>query len=157
MPVWKYSYKPRDRDKTIAKAVIRNVPVHPKVFYELLNTVRGRKLEEAIKYVERVIALKEAVPFRRYSGKQAHKRGLGAKWGWPAGRYPVKAAKYLLRLLENVRNNAENQGMDTERLKIVHLAAHKGVVYKRFMPRAYGRASPKNKMTSNVEVVVEEV
>ena len=155
--MWKYSYKPRGEKRASAKAVIRNVPVHPKVFYELLNTIRGRKLEDAINYVERVIEMKEAVPFRRYSGKQAHKRGLGAKWGWPAGRYPVKAAMYLLKLLENVRNNAENQGIEVEKARIVHIAAHKGIVYKRFMPRAYGRVSPKNRVTSNVEVVVEEV
>ena len=156
MAVWKYSFKARD-ESNLAKAVLKDVPVHPKVMYEVLNAIRGRNLGDAMDFLEKVIEKKEAVPFRRYSGKQAHRRGLGAKWGWPAGRYPVKAAKYVLKLLRNVENNADVKGLDIEKLRIKHVAAHKGMVIKRWMPRAYGRSSPKYKVSSHIEVVVEEV
>ena len=73
------------------------------------------------------------------------------------GRYPVKAAKYILKVLRNARNNAENQGLDPEKLVIVHAAAHKGRYLKRYMPRAFGRSTPWFSTTTNFEVVVKEV
>ncbi len=155
MPRWKYSVKFRD-ESNIAKAVIRNVPVHPKVMTEVAAAIRGMRLQEAREYLRRVVEKKEAVPFRRAHGKQAHRRGLADRWGWPVGRYPVKAAKYMLKLLDNVENNAANKNLDVERLRIIHVAAHKGITLKRFMPRAWGRATPKNRVHSHVEIVVRE-
>lgn len=148
--------KVRDESK-IAKAVIWDVPVHPKVMREVAAAIKGMRVDQAKKYLKRVIEKKEAVPFRRAHGKQAHRRGLADRWGWPIGRYPVKAAKYMLKLLDNVENNAAQKQLDIERLKIIHVAAHKGLVLKRWMPRAYGRATPKNRMHSHVEIIVEEV
>lgn len=156
MPTWHYSYKVRDESK-IAKAVQLDIPVSIKDMREAVAAIRGKKLSEAKKLLENVIALKEPIPFKRYKGKLSHKRGLSAKWKWPIGRYPVKAAKYLLRLLEHVEANAENKGLDKDKLVIVHIAAHKGITLKRWMPRAFGRATPKFRRTSHVEIVVEEV
>ncbi len=155
MPNWKYSVKFRDESK-IAKAMMWDVPVHPKVMREVAAAIRGMGLQEAKKFLRDVIAKKQAVPFRRAHGKQAHRRGLADRWGWPVGRYPVKAAKYMLKLLENVENNAAQKQLDVERLKIIHVAAHKGITLKRWMPRAFGRASPKFRVHSHIEVVVEE-
>ncbi len=156
MPTWHYSYKVRDESK-IAKAVQRDIPVSIKDMREVVAVIRGMKLSEAKEYLERVIEKKEAVPFKRYKGKQSHRRGLADKWRWPIGRYPVKAAKYLLRLLEHVEANAEDKGLNKDKLVIKYIAAHKGVTIKRWMPRAFGRATPKFRRTSNVEVIVEEV
>lgn len=156
MPRWKYSVKLRDESR-IAKAMIWDVPVHPKIMREVAEAIKGMRVDQAKKFLRRVIELKEPVPFRRAHGKQAHRRGLADKWGWPIGRYPVKAAKYMLKLLDNVENNAAQKQLDVERLKIIHVAAHKGLVLKRWMPRAYGRVTPKNRVHSHVEIVVEEV
>ncbi len=156
MPRWKYSFKFRDEEK-IAKAVVMDVPVHPKIMREVAEAIRGMNLKKAKKYLERVIEKKEAVPFRHAHGKQAHRRGLADKWGWPAGRYPVKAARYMLKLLDNVEANAEFKGLDTEKLKIVAIVVHKGLTLKRWMPRAFGRATPKNRIHSHVEIAVMEV
>ncbi|MEB3851548.1 MAG: 50S ribosomal protein L22 [Desulfurococcales archaeon] len=155
MPRWGYSLKLRDESR-IAKAMMWDVPVHPKVMREVAAAIRGMRLREAEDFLERVIEKREAVPFRRAHGKQAHRRGLADRWGWPIGRYPVKAARYMLKLLKNVENNAEDKGLEVERLRIIHVAAHKGVTLKRWMPRAYGRASPKFRVHSHVEVVVRE-
>ncbi len=156
MPTWHYSYKVRDEAR-IAKAVLWDADVSVKDMRELVNAVKKMKLDKAIEFLEKVIQLKEPVPFKRYKGKIAHKRGMGDKWKWPSGRYPVKAAKYLLQLLKNVRNNAENKGLDTSKLVIEHIAAHKGITLKRWMPRAFGRSTPKFDRRCNVEVVVREV
>jgi len=156
MPTWHYSYKTRDESK-IAKAVLFDVDVSVKDMREVVNAIKGLKVDKAIEFLKKVIEKKEAIPFKRYKGKIAHRRGLAAKWKWASGRYPVKAAKHVLKLLENVKNNAENKGLDTERLVIVHIVAHKGITIKRWMPRAFGRATPKFDRRSNVEVVVMEV
>lgn len=155
MPRWSYSIKFRD-ESDIAKAMMWDVPVHPKVMREVAEAIKGMKLQEARRFLRDVIAKKEAVPFRRAHGKQAHRRGLAAKWGWPIGRYPVKAARYMLKLLDNVENNAENKGLDIERLRIIAAVTHKGLVLKRWMPRAYGRATPKFRVRSHVEIIVRE-
>lgn len=156
MPTWHYSVKFRDESK-IAKAVKLDIPVSVKYMREIARTVKGMKLKDAIKFLEEVIKLKQPVPFRRYHGKVSHKRGLSDRFGWPAGRYPVKGAKYTLELLREVESNAENKGLDTEKLVIVHIAAHKGITLKRYMPRAFGRSTPKFRRHTNLEVVVKEV
>jgi len=155
MPTWHYSYKVRDESK-IAKAVAFDIPVSIKVMREVVAVLRGLKVSEARKLLEDVIKLKQPIPFRRYKGKLSHKRGLADKYKWPIGRYPVKAAKYLLKLLDQVEANAENKGLSKEHLVIVHIAAHKGITLKRYMPRAFGRATPWFRRTCHVEVVVEE-
>jgi len=156
LPEWSYSLKLRDESK-IAKAMLWDIRVHPKIVRELCSILKGMSVKEAKEYLERVIEKKEAVPFRRSYGKQAHRRGLADKWGWPIGRYPVKAAEYLLKLLNNVENNAEVKGLDIDKLRIIHIASHKGLTMKRWMPRAFGRATPKFRVTSHVEVIVSEV
>jgi large subunit ribosomal protein L22 len=156
MPTWHYSLKLRDESK-IAKAVRYDMPVSIKYMREVAATIKGLKLKDARRLLEDVIKLKEPIPFRRYFGKVSHKRGLAGKYGWPAGRYPVKAARFMLEILDNVEANAENKGLDKEKLVIIHVAAHKGVTLKRYMPRAFGRATPKYRRTTNVEIVVKEV
>ncbi|MET1100892.1 MAG: 50S ribosomal protein L22 [Pyrodictiaceae archaeon] len=154
MPVWHYSVRV-DEEKT-AKAMMWDVPISYKKVVELARLLKGKRVDEARRLLEAVRDLKEPVPVRRYSGKQAHHRGLAGKYKWPAGRYPVKAAKYLLKLLDNVVNNAEGKGLDTDRLRIIHIAVHKGRILKRWMPRAFGRSTPKFRHYSNIEIIVAE-
>jgi len=156
MPTWHYSVKYFDESK-MAKAVFMDVPVSIKYMREIANSIKGMKLQEALKFLEDVIKLKQPVPFKRYHGKVSHKRGLSDRFKWPAGRYPVKGAKYALELLKNVKANAENKGLDPDKLVIVHIAAHKGITLKRYMPRAFGRATPKFRRMSHLEVIVKEV
>ncbi len=156
MPTWHYSYKVRDESK-IAKGVGFDIPVSVKDMREVAAVVRGLKLEEAKKLLENVINMKEAIPVKRYKGKTGHRHGLAGKYKWPIGRYPVKAARYLLKLLEHVEANAENKDLDKEKLVIRHIGVHKGMTLKRWMPRAFGRATPKYRRTTHVEVIVEEV
>jgi len=156
MPTWHYSVKFEDESK-IAKAVRYDIPVSIKYMREIAYTLKGMKLKDAIRFLEDVAKLKQPVPFRRYHGKLSHKRGLADRFKWPIGRYPVKGAKYTLEVLRNVEANAENKGLDKDKLVIVHIAAHKGITLKRYMPRAFGRATPKYRRMSHLEVVVKEV
>lgn len=156
MPTWHYSVEFEDESK-IAKAVRYDIPVSIKYMREIAKTIKGMKLNDAIKLLEDVVKQRQAIPFRRYHGKVSHKRGLADRFGWPAGRYPVKGAKYTIEVLQNARANAENKGLDPNRLVIVHIAAHKGITLKRYMPRAFGRSTPKFRRMTNLEVIVREV
>ena len=53
--------------------------------------------------------------------------------------------------------NAGYQGFDVDRLKIVNATVHKGVVIKRIIPRAQGRATPKNNVMTHLELVAREI
>ncbi|RLI76310.1 50S ribosomal protein L22 [Archaeoglobales archaeon] len=146
-----YAYKPQDETKA-AKAMGYEMPISFKHAVEICRAVKGKRINEAMKLLEDVVAMRKAVPFRKYKKKVAHKGGLEK---WYAGRYPQKAAKAILKVLRNLEANAEYKGLEVENLRIIHAQAKKGRVLKRYMPRAYGRATPKFRVLTTVEFVAE--
>jgi large subunit ribosomal protein L22 len=126
------------------------VPMSPKKTYEVLNAIRGLPVARAETYLEEVIALRRAVPFRRYNQEVAHKRGTGP------GRFPKKVATNVLAVLRNARENAEYEGMDADLLYVHVAACARGRIRKATMPRAQGRATAWNEQTTNVEIVLLE-
>lgn len=156
MGAWVYPDLGVDETR-ISKAVARDVPVSIKDLYNVCKAIRGMKLNDAREFLSRVLEGKEALPFRKYNKGASHKNNISRKWKIKTGRYPVKAIKYVLKVLDNAEANALSKGLDTDRLKIVHIAAHKGIILKRYMPRAFGRSTRKFRRTSNIEVILEEV
>jgi large subunit ribosomal protein L22 len=152
MPSWKYSVQGLDPEKT-AIASGRDLRVKPKVARELCNQLNGMRLEEAKVYLEDVIDKKRAVPYYRYRRKVPHRKELQ---GHDAGRFPEKTAEEILNILNSVEANAEFKGLYADRLKIVHMAAQRGRVIRKYIPRAFGRASPYFKHLTHIEVAVEE-
>ena len=144
-----YTFQP-GRGDTVARARGIELPISPKKTYELLNAIRGRSLEDAKSYLERVIELKQAVPFRRYNQEVAHKRRTGP------GRFPQKVARQVLAVLTNAEANAEYEGLDADTLFIRVAASARGRIQKANMPRAHGRATAWNEQTTNVEIVLAE-
>ncbi len=73
-----------------------------------------------------------------------------------------RGAYFLDKLLRSAVSNAEYEitekglDIDPERLVIGTLKVDKGTTYKRWMPRARGRATPKNKKTTHVEMILEQ-
>ena len=116
-------------------------------------TVKKMKLEDAKRFLEDVAAKKRPVPYYRHRKKVAHRKGLQ---GHDAGRYPEKAATEILKVLKSVEANAEFKGLYPERLRIVHAAAQRGRVIRKYIPRAFGRATPYFKHLTHIEVAVEE-
>jgi len=144
-----YTFQPA-RGDTIARARGIELPISPKKTYEVLNAIRGRSLEDAKTYLEEVIELTRAVPFRRYNQETAHKKRTGP------GRYPKKVAKHVLAVLTNAEANAEYEGMDADALFVRVAASARGRIQKANMPRAHGRATAWNEQTTNVEIVLAE-
>lgn len=148
----KYAYQEENKSKT-AKAMGRSLKISPKHAVEICREIRGMELETAKNYLNDVIKLKRVVAFKRHNKKVGHRKGLV---GWPSGRYPQKAAKAILNVLDNAEANAEYKGLGAENLKIQHISSHRGFVIKGGIPRAFGRATPFNTPTTHVQIVLEE-
>lgn len=154
VPKWGYSIiaEELDLEKTV-KASAREIRVSHKSAREVCRTIKGMMLTKAKQYLKEVVDKKKPVPFRRFTKKLGHRHGLVKAY---AGRYPVKTAKHVLKVLEEAEANAENKGLDIDRLRIIHAAASQGMKIKRFKPRAQGRASPRFEILSHIEVVLQE-
>jgi large subunit ribosomal protein L22 len=155
MDMARTDYSKKISGDNIAKAKANELNMSPKHSIEIAGFIRHKRINEAIAYLNEVIALKKAIPFRRFNRNVAHKRGLPGTWD--AGRYPVKASKAYIRLLESVKKNAEYLGLDAENLEIVHVSANRGRAQKSFFPRAMGRATPKMHESVNIEIIAREV
>ena len=137
----------------VARAKANELPISPKHAIEIAAFLKGKTTREAIEYLEDVVALKKAIPFKRFNRNVAHKKGLDK---WDAGRYPVKASEGYLKLLRSVEKNAEYIGLDTENLEIFSVSANRGRRQRGIFPRAMGRATPKFAESVNIEILVKE-
>lgn len=69
---------------------------------------------------------------------------------------PQRVAKPLLKLLRSAIANAENQQMNKEKLYIADIRVDQGPMLKRWLPRAMGRATPIQKKSSHISLVLKE-
>ncbi|MEM3383260.1 MAG: 50S ribosomal protein L22 [Nitrososphaerales archaeon] len=152
MPAFKYSFIGYD-PLTQVRASGREVDVSPKKAREICALIKGMSLTKAKKFLEDVINKRQTVPFRRYKKEVPH---INSQFKFHAGGYPVKAAKEILKVVKNLETNAEFKGLDTEKLIIIHAAVMRGVKIKRYIPRAYGRSSPKFNTLVHIELVGKE-
>jgi large subunit ribosomal protein L22 len=139
-----------DPDKT-AKAYGYELHCSRKDSTNLAYAIKGMKTEDAKKYLQEIIDMKRPIPAVFHNRKRAHQKSIGP------GSYPKKAAKYMLKTLENAENNAEYKGFDPENMKIAHISTYGGRIVRGIMPRAHGRATDKNTKTTNIEIILEEV
>jgi len=129
----------------MARAVGMALPISFKQSVEICSYIKNRKISNAKSMLQDVIEKKSAVPFKRYNFDLGHKKGMGP------GRYPEKASREFIRLIENVEANAQFKGLNTSNLIIAHISAHKAGKSSHF-----GRKSRRVMKRTNVEIVVEE-
>lgn len=67
-----------------------------------------------------------------------------------------RAALPIEKLLASAVANAKVQGADAENLMVKDVTVDKGVVMKRHMPRAFGRAAAIHKHSSHVTITLAE-
>ncbi|MCH8975754.1 MAG: 50S ribosomal protein L22 [Thaumarchaeota archaeon] len=147
-----YAFQNYDTTRHV-RAAVREKQISHKHAREIAVQIKGLSIEKARDYLQSVMNKQRAVPFRRYKNQVGHRSDPGVM----SGRYPEKSATEFIKLLDNLESNAEYKGMDLDRLKIVNATVHKGVLIKRFIPRAFGRASPKNNVLTHIELVAQEV
>ena len=138
--------------RTSSRAMGYELHISPKHSREICSTIKKMKTPKAKQFLENVIALKQAVPFKRYNGNVGHRRGKMA-----AGRYPVRAATEILKVLTNAEQGAEDKGLEPDRMRLAHTATKMGRTIRGTMPRAMGRATAKNTETVTVEIILEEI
>ncbi|PSP38264.1 50S ribosomal protein L22 [Halobacteriales archaeon QH_7_65_31] len=147
------SYSIDADSETTAKAMLRERHMSHKHSKAIARQLKGMTVGEASAYLDAVIDGERSVPFKSHNSGVAHRSDID---GWDAGRYPEKASNAFLDLLENVSNNADDQGFDGETMEIIHIAAHKVGESPGRKPRAMGRASAWNTPQVDVEIVIEE-
>ena len=114
---------------TEARAIQRTTRQSPYKMRLVIDEIRGKNVNEALAYL-------------KFSKKHA--------------------AKQIEKVLHSAVANAEyraresDESIDVDRLYVKHAVINEGPKLKRFMPAAQGRATPIQKRTSHVEIVVAE-
>ncbi|MGB9965011.1 50S ribosomal protein L22 [Halobacterium sp. CBA1126] len=147
------SYSVDTDPETTAKAMLRERSISLKHSKAIAREIKGKTVAEARTYLDAVINEEQSVPFKQHNSGVGHRDDID---GWDAGRYPEKASKDFQKLLDNVANNADQQGFDAEQMVIEHVAPHKVDESRGRKPRAMGKADPWNTTLCDVELVVAE-
>jgi len=134
----------KEMNAAIAKST--NLPISTKHCIEIGHHIRYRSTSFAKKFLEDVLAERQAVPFRRFYRDVGHRRGMSA------GRYPVKAASQFILLIKSVEANAQAKGLNTSSLKISKVIANRAAT-----PMGGGRHRHSTKRTHLEIEVIEGV
>jgi large subunit ribosomal protein L22 len=114
---------------TEARAIQRTTRQSPYKMRLVIDEIRGKNVNEALAYL-------------KFSKKHAAKQ----------------IEKTLASAVANAEYRAREEGtaLDVDRLFVKHAVVNEGPKLKRFTPAAMGRATPIQKRTSHVEIVVAE-
>ncbi len=139
------------------KACMNNAKVSFKNTRETCSTLRGRTVDNCIQYLENVIAKKECVPMRRYATgcgntKQAKKFKVGKHLN-TRGRWPKKSAETIIKLLNNIKNNAKAKSLESKDLVIQMVSVSRAPKIHGRLYRAHGRINPFNKSPCHIQMV----
>ena len=112
-----------------ARAIQRTTRQSPYKMRLVIDQIRGKNVNEALALL-------------KFSKKHA----------------AVQIAKTLASAVANAEHKAREAGesVDVDRLYVKHAVINEGPKLKRFMPAAMGRATPIQKRTSHVDIVVAE-
>ena len=135
-------------EANVARSGATNLRVSWKNSVEISRYLKGLGLDSAITYLQDVVVMKKAIPFKRFNKDQAHRSG-----GMGPGRYPVNAAIEFLKLLKNLKNNAEVKGLDVNRLVVENAQANIGGSRFYRGARSFGRRHAKS---TNISITVKE-
>ncbi|MFP3288948.1 MAG: 50S ribosomal protein L22 [Candidatus Micrarchaeota archaeon] len=109
------------------------------------DAIRYMNAGAALDKLDRLIAMEMPIEYKRHNKHMGARHELGGR----KGAYPIKAAKEVRLALINAIANANNKGLSGEDLYIVHAAANKTRILRRYPSRGtlawgrgmYGRAS----------------
>jgi len=141
MAVYNYS---RATDKTCAKAVGKSLPVSRKTSVEVCRAIKGMRVPRAKSYLADVIRKQHAVPMVRYFQEVGHQTGMAV------GKFPIKAAAEILRVLEAAEQNAKTHGLNATALYVYHAASQRSHTVWH-----YGRHGRQAKRT-HIEIILKE-
>jgi large subunit ribosomal protein L22 len=139
-----YKYSTATDRPELVKAVAANRPISLKQSIEIANALRRRPVAAAKRVLEEAISMKKAIPYRRFVGDTGHKKSLGP------GRFPVKACREIMALVQSVEAAALQKGLDSGSLVISHISAQQGS-----RQLHYGRQRSRMMKRTHIELVAE--
>ncbi|CAO2161225.1 unnamed protein product [Urochloa humidicola] len=151
----KYSQEPGNPTKS-SKAMGRDLRVHFKNTRETAFALRKLPLVKAKRYLEDVMAHKQAIPFRRYCGGVGRTAQAKSRHSNGQGRWPVKSARFILDLLKNAESNADVKGLDVDNLYVSHIQVNQAQKQRRRTYRAHGRINPYMSSPCHIELILSE-
>ena len=92
------SAKPKVREKTFAITNARSVPVSTKYSMAICRFIKGKKIDDAINDLEKVIRKKIPVKMK---GEIPHRKGK-----MMSGRFPIAASKHFIKILKGLKGNS---------------------------------------------------
>jgi ribosomal protein uL22 len=140
----KYSYNLDKKDVIFASASDLNASF--KDLCAVCDSVRYKPLPAALQILDGVINEGRPIEFRRHNRYMGDRHELGGK----KGRYPIKCAAMVRKVIINVSANARSKGEDPDSMFVVHAAANKTEEVPRSPPKGirsigggYGYSSPR--------------
>ncbi len=124
----------------------RDLPISTKHAIVISKYIRGRKISWARDRLNEVLKFKTAVPFTVRRKDIGHRKGhMGP------GRYPQKAAKEFIKLLNSVEANAQNKGLDANELYITTIVPNMAS-----RPMHPGRQMRTKMKRTHIDIIAEE-
>ncbi|KAL8218851.1 hypothetical protein R6Q57_022224 [Mikania cordata] len=143
-------------EKKACKARGSNLRCHFKNTRETAHAIRKLPLIKAKRYLEDVLAHKQAIPFTRFCGGVGRTAQAKNRHSNGQGRWPAKSAKFILDLLKNAESNAEVKGLDVDALFISHIQVNQAQKQRRRTYRAHGRINPYMSSPCHIELTLSE-
>ncbi len=137
-------------DENCAMARSESVNASFKDLAEVCGRIRGKNADWAISFLEKAAEGTIPVLYRRHNKKLGHRRELGGK----QGRYPKKAAKAVLKVLNSAIANGRVKGLGDE-YSILSAVANKKLSYGRVAPK--GRWARSDYETSRIEIILKSL
>jgi len=129
----------------MAKSIGRSMSISTKFSIEICDQIRNKKVSRAKTILQDAIALKKAIPLRKFNKDIAHKTKIGP------GKFTPKACAEILSLVESAEANAQFKGLNTSNLIIILAIANRAA--KQWH---YGRKRRRKMKRTHVEIIVAE-
>ncbi len=115
----------------IAFAHMKDINASFKDLSTVCDAIRYRNVQQAMYLLDKVSEGSTPILYRKYNKYMGSRHELGGR----KGRYPIKCAKIVKKVLMNAIANAENKGEDPNDMFIVHAAANKTMILPRIAPK----------------------
>ncbi len=118
-----YSFNRNRKEITFAYA--KDINASYKDLGAVCDAIRYKKVNDAIKVLDSIGEI--PILFRRHNKGMGSRHELGGK----KGRYPIKCAGIVKKVLINASANAVNKGFEPDAMFIVHACANKTTIAER--------------------------
>lgn len=143
-----YSYQKGAAKHGLSHA--KSLPISAKDAREVMHNIQGKPVARAEVILAGVISQEKPIKFTRHNTEVGHKPGIGP------GRYPVNAAREILRVLQNAKANAKAKGMDEASLVIATAVANRSFYKRPGGSRVFSKGPSHRSRSASVEIALEE-